>query len=106
MKKKSKTTRNIIIQNETESHVSQLRFNIKQVIILFLSFSALLVSLLFISANYLSKYIYQSRLDEFKMNYLNVENSIEVLNEKIQEINNVVVHEKKDVNAKRYETLF
>ena len=103
MKKKSKTTRNIIIQNETESHVSQLRFSLKQVIIMLLSFSTLIISLVFISANNLSRYIYQSRLDEFKMNYLNVENSIELLNEKIQDINSeITIIEEKDGALRSY----
>ena len=34
--------------------------------------------------------MYQSRLDEFKMKYLNVENSIELLNEKIHDINSEI----------------
>ena len=103
MKKKSKIPRNIIIQNETESHVSQLRFSIKQVTILFISFSTLVISLVFVSANFLSKYIYQNRLDEFKLNYLNVENSIKVLNEKIHDINSEIVKiEEKDGALRSY----
>jgi len=103
LKKKSKTTRNIIIQNETESHVSQLRFSLKQVIIMFLSFSTLIISLIFISANHLSKYLYQNRLDEFKMNYLNVEDSIELLNEKIHDINSEITKiEEKDGALRSY----
>ena len=103
MKKKSLFTRNIIIQNETESSVSQLRFSISQLIVFSIAAFVFTFSIIFISANVLSKYIYQKRLDEFKSNYSNVENSLKLLKEKIKNIDSEILKiEEKDGAIRSY----
>ena len=103
MKKKSLFTRNIIIQNETESSVSQLRFSISQLIVFSIAAFVFTFSIIFISANVLSKYIYQKRLDEFKSNYSNVENSLKILKEKIKNIDSEILKiEEKDGAIRSY----
>ena len=103
MKKKSSFKRNIIIQSETESSVSQWRLSSKQMIVLTTTLFVFTFSLIFISANFLSKYIYQKRLNEFKSNYSNVENSLAVLKDKIKNIDSEILKiEEKDGAIRSY----
>ena len=103
MKKKAQITKNIIIQKETDSSVSQLRFSFNQLIILFIAFATLTFSIIFTSANYLSKYLYQKRLDEFKLNYSSIESSIQVLNQKLKNIDfEILKIEEKDGAIRSY----
>ena len=100
---KSRLNRNIIIQNETESSVSQVRLTSKQLIILFSTFFMLIISLMLIGANFLSDYIYERRINEFKSNYLNVEKNIKILRNKIKVIDSEILKiEKKDSAIRSY----
>ena len=100
---KSRLTRNIIIQNETESSVSQVRLTLKQLIILSSTLFMITFSLMLIGANFLSDYIYEKRIDEFKSNYLNVEKNIKILRNKIKVIDSEILKiEKKDSAIRSY----
>jgi len=88
---KSRLNRNIIIQNETESSVSQVRLTSKQLIILSSTFLMIIISLMLIGANFLSDYIYEKRINEFKSNYLNVEENIKILRNKIKTIDSEIL---------------
>lgn len=103
MKNKSRLFRNIIIQNETESSVSQLRFTSKQLIILSSTIFIITLSLMFIGASLLSDYIYQKRINEFKSNYLSIEKNMKILRAKINTIDSEILKiEKKDVAIRSY----
>ena len=100
---KSSLSRNIIIQNETESSVSQIRFNLKQLIIVSSTLFIVVFALVFIGANFLSDYIYQKRIDEFKSNYSNIEENINILQNKIKTIDSEILKiEKKDGAIRSY----
>ena len=100
---KSRRTRNIIIQNETESSVSQVRFTLKQLIILSSTLFIITFSLMFIGANLLSDYVYQKRIDEFKSNYLSIEKNMKILRNKIKIIDSEILKiEKKDGAIRSY----
>ena len=103
MKNKSRLSRNIIIQNETESSVSQVRFTSKQLIILSSTIFIITLSLMFIGASLLSDYIYQKRINEFKSNYLSIEKNMKILRAKINTIDSEILKiEKKDVAIRSY----
>ena len=100
---KSRLTRNIIIQNETESSVSQVRFTLNQLILLSSTLFIITFSLMFIGANLLSDYIYQKRIDEFKSNYLSIEKNMKILRKKIKIIDSEILKiEKKDGAIRAY----
>ena len=103
MKNKSRLSRNIIIQNETELSVSQIRFTSKQLIILSSTIFIITLSLMFIGASLLSDYIYQKRINEFKSNYLSIEKNMKILRAKINTIDSEILKiEKKDVAIRSY----
>ncbi|MFL3009189.1 MAG: M23 family metallopeptidase [Candidatus Neomarinimicrobiota bacterium] len=103
MKSKIRLSRNITIQNETESSVSQVRFTFKQLIILSSTIFIITLSLMFIGASLLSDYIYQKRINEFKSNYLSIEKNMKILRAKINAIDSEILKiEEKDVAIRSY----
>jgi hypothetical protein len=103
MFKKTNINRNIIIQNETDSSVSQIRFSVTQLITLVSALFILTFSLVFIGANSLSEYFYQRRIDEFKSNYSNIQKNINILNEKVKNIDSEMLKvEEKDAAIRSY----
>ena len=78
--------KNIIIQKESDENVRQWHLNREQSIAL-ISVTAILIGLfVFLGADYLSTYIYEKRLNEFKANYSNVSKNLEILKERLAQI--------------------
>tara|TARA_B110000438_G_scaffold298605_1_gene347164 strand:- start:541 stop:1473 length:933 start_codon:yes stop_codon:yes gene_type:complete len=103
MFKRTSTNRNIIIQNETDSSVSQIRLSVTQLIILISTLFILTFSLIFVGANSLSEYFYQKRIDEFKSNYSNIQKNIKILNERVKNIDSEMLKiEEKDGAIRSY----
>jgi murein DD-endopeptidase MepM/ murein hydrolase activator NlpD len=78
--------KNYIIQRETDSGVRQWHFNRRQVIMLSSATVIVLGAFLFTTADLLSDYLYQKRLIEFKSNYSNVAQNLEILRDRLEQI--------------------
>ncbi len=78
--------KNYIIQRETETSVRQWHFSRMQAISLMSVTTVVLGAFLFLSADFLSKYLYEKRLDEFKSNYKNVTSKLDILKERLSQI--------------------
>jgi murein DD-endopeptidase MepM/ murein hydrolase activator NlpD len=78
--------KNYIIQRETETSVRQWHFSRMQAISLMSVTTVVLGAFLFLSADFLSKYLYEKRLDEFKSNYKNVTSNLDILKERLSQI--------------------
>ena len=76
--------KNYIIHRETETGVRQWHFSRLQVISLVSAMSVILFAFLFLGSDYLSKYLYNKRLEEFKSNYQNVTQNLEVLKKRMK----------------------
>lgn len=76
-----------IIQRETESSVRQWHFSRLQAISLMTVTAIVLGAFLFLSADFLSNYLYEKRLDEFKSNYKTVAFNLDILKERLSQIN-------------------
>lgn len=76
--------KNYIIHRETETGVRQWHFSRSQVISLVSATSVILFAFLFLGSDYLSKYLYNKRLEEFKSNYQNVTQNLEVLKKRMK----------------------
>ena len=76
--------KNYIIHRETETGVRQWHFSRLQVISLVSATSVILFAFLFLGSDYLSKYLYNKRLEEFKSNYQNVTQNLEVLKKRMK----------------------
>ena len=76
--------KNYIIHRETETGVRQWHFSRIQVISLVSATSVILFAFLFLGSDYLSKYLYNKRLEEFKSNYQNVTQNLEVLKKRMK----------------------
>jgi murein DD-endopeptidase MepM/ murein hydrolase activator NlpD len=80
------SNKNYIIQRETETSVRQWHFSRMQAISLMSVTTVVLGAFLFLSADFLSKYLYEKRLDEFKSNYKNVTSNLDILKERLSQI--------------------
>jgi murein DD-endopeptidase MepM/ murein hydrolase activator NlpD len=78
--------KNYIIQRETETSVRQWHFSRMQAISLISVTAIVLGAFMFLSADFLSKYLYEKRLDEFKSNYKNVTSNLDILKERLSQI--------------------
>ena len=78
--------KNYIIQRETETSVRQWHFSRMQAISLISVTAVVLGAFMFLSADFLSKYLYEKRLDEFKSNYKNVTSNLGILKERLSQI--------------------
>ena len=78
--------KNYIIQRETETSVRQWHFSRMQAISLISVTAVVLGAFMFLSADFLSKYLYEKRLDEFKSNYKNVTSNLDILKERLSQI--------------------
>jgi murein DD-endopeptidase MepM/ murein hydrolase activator NlpD len=76
--------KNYIIHRETETGVRQWHFSRLQVISLVSATSVILFAFLFLGSDYLSKYLYNKRLEEFKSNYQNLTQNLEVLKKRMK----------------------
>ena len=95
--------KNIIIQKESEESVRQWHLNREQSIALISVTAILIGSIVFLGADYLSTYIYQKRLNEFKANYANVSKNLEILKERLAQIDEELeIIEEKDSAIRSY----
>ena len=95
--------KNIIIQKETNAGVSQWHFSRAKSLLLIAISIFLSVILIFISAEILSKYLYEQRISELRSNYNNVSLNIEKLHKKIKELDEELqILEKKDSAIRSY----
>ncbi len=95
--------KNIVIQKESEESVRQWHLNREQSIALISVTAILIGSILFLGADYLSTYIYQKRLNEFKANYANVSKNLEILKERLAQIDEELeIIEEKDSAIRSY----
>ena len=72
-----------IIQKESKHNVHQWRFNQVQIIALVGSIIILLGATIFLLSDFLSRYLYEQRLNEFRLNYEKVANNLNELNERL-----------------------
>ncbi len=80
--------KNIIIQKESMHGVRQWHFNRNQTITIISTIIVMVGVSLFLTADRLSTYLYEKRLNEFKANYVNVSNNLELLKEKLVDLYN------------------
>jgi|TARA_B100000029_G_scaffold183244_1_gene180823 murein DD-endopeptidase MepM/ murein hydrolase activator NlpD len=80
------SSKNFIFQKETESGVRQWHFNKNQAIALMSVTAVVLTAFLFLTADFLSNYLYEKRLSEFRSNYTNVANNLELLRTRLEQI--------------------
>ncbi len=72
-----------IVQKESKNNVIQWRFNQVQIIALVGSVIILLGATTFLLSDLLSRYLYEQRLNEFRLNYEKVANNMNELNERL-----------------------
>ena len=94
---------NYILHRESDTGVRQWHFTRVQVLSLSIVTAIVLAGFLFISGDFLSKYLYEKRLDEFKSNYKTVAANLEVLRARLDQINAQMVEiEEKDKAVRTY----
>ena len=95
--------KNIIIQKETDEGVSQWHFGKTKSLFFIATLVFLSVVLIFILAEFLSNYLYEKRISEFRSNYNNVSLTVEKLHEKIKELDKELqILEEKDSAIRSY----
>ena len=95
--------KNIIIQKETNTGVSQWHFSRAKSLLLISALIFLSVIFIFISAEILSNYFYEQRISEFRSNYNNVSLNVEKLHKKIKELDKELqILEEKDSAIRSY----
>lgn len=77
---------NYIFQRETDNGVRQWHFSRKQAMALMGVTAIVLGAFLFITADLLSDYLYHKRLSEFKSNYSSVAQNVEILRDRLEQI--------------------
>ena len=95
--------KNIIIQKESEDNVRQWHLNREQYIAMLSAIAILLGAFIFISAEYLGSYLYEKRLHKIKNNYVTITKNLQILKERLNEIDeNVNQIEEKDLAIRSY----
>ena len=95
--------KNIIIQKESEDNVRQWHLNREQYIAMVSAIAILLGVFIFISAEYLGSYLYEKRLHKIKNNYVTIAKNLQILKERLNEIDeNVNQIEEKDLAIRSY----
>ena len=95
--------KNIIIQKESEDNVRQWHLNREQYIAMVSAIAILLGAFIFISAEYLGNYLYEKRLHKIKNNYVSITKNLQILKERLNEIDeNVNQIEEKDLAIRSY----
>ena len=101
--RKSLQTNNYILHRETDTGVRQWHFSRIQIVSLSIVTIIVLSGFLFISGDYLSQYLYEKRLNEFKSNYKNVAANLEMLRARLDQINTQMKEiEEKDKAVRTY----
>ena len=97
------SNKNYIFQRETETSVRQWHFSRSQAFALMSVTAVVLGAFLFISADFLSNYLYEKRLAEFKSNYSNIANNLELLRAHLEQIDDQIAKiEEKDKAIRTY----
>ena len=97
------SNKNYIFQRETETGVRQWHFSRSQGFALMSVTAVVLGAFLFISADFLSNYLYEKRLAEFKSNYSNIANNMELLRAHLEQIDDQIAKiEEKDKAIRTY----
>ena len=92
-----------ILHSESDEKVNQLHFSNVQILGLISVFLVVLCSFLLISADYVSKTLYDKRLREFKANYNAVAVNIDGIQSRLKELDNQILDiEKKDKAVRLY----
>ena len=92
-----------ILHSESDEKVNQLHFSNIQILGLISVFLVVLCSFLLISADYVSKTLYDKRLREFKANYNAVAVNIDGIQNRLKELDNQILDiEKKDKAVRSY----
>ena len=95
--------KNIIIQKESEDNVRQWHLNREQYIAMVSAITILLGAFIFISAEYLGNHLYEKRLHKIKNNYVSITKNLQILKERLNEIDeNVNQIEEKDLAIRSY----
>ena len=95
--------KNIIIQKESEDNVRQWHLNREQYIAMVSAIAILLGAFIFISAEYLGNHLYEKRLHKIKYNYVSITKNLQILKERLNEIDeNVNQIEEKDLAIRSY----
>ena len=95
--------KNIIIQKESEDNVKQWHLNREQYIAMLSAIAVILCAFTYISAEFLGNYLYEKRLHKIKSNYVTITKSLEILKERLNEIDeNVNQIEEKDLAVRSY----
>ncbi|MBH09279.1 MAG: hypothetical protein CMG74_02815 [Candidatus Marinimicrobia bacterium] len=101
--KKPLQTNNYILHRESASGVRQWHFSFSQILSLSIVTVVVLLGFLFITGDFLSRYLYEKRLDEFKSNYNNVTANLEILRLRLDDINAQIKDiEEKDIAIRTY----
>ena len=97
------SNKNFIFQRETETGVRQWHFTHGQAIALLGVTTVVIGAFLFMSADFLSNYLYEKRLAEFKSNYSNIANNLGLLQERLKQIDEqMAIIEEKDKAIRTY----
>jgi len=93
--------KNIIIQKESQKGVRQWHFNRNQYITIIGSIILITGAVMFLVSDYLSSFIYEKRLAEYKKNYFNLTNNLDSLNKKLVDLDNKIGRIEEKDNAIR-----
>ena len=95
--------KSIIIQKESQNGVRQWHFNRNQYITIIGLIILITGVIMFLVADYLSIYLYEKRLAEYKKNYFNVTNNLDLLSKKLVDLDNKIgIIEEKDNAVRTY----
>jgi len=97
------TEKHYILHSESDSGVSQWHFSGNQVFALLGVTTVVLGAFLFISADFISKFLYDQRLQEFKKNYRAVSQNLESIQSRLSELDQQMLEiEQKDQAVRTY----
>ncbi|HIB31647.1 MAG TPA: hypothetical protein EYO45_00870 [Candidatus Marinimicrobia bacterium] len=97
------TEKHYILHSESDSGVSQWHFSGNQVFALLGVTTVVLGAFLFISADFISKFLYDQRLQEFKKNYRSVSQNLESIQSRLSELDQQMLEiEQKDQAVRTY----
>ena len=85
-KKNSNRYHNYILVSEKDSGIKQYHFSKKKVLGFFILSVIILSTVLFLSANFLSNFIYKNKISNLRSNYENLTNTIISLEKELDEL--------------------
>ena len=93
--------KNIIIQKESRRGVRQWHFDRSQAITIFSAIIVIFGVFIFLISDFLSNYLYEKRLNEFKLNYVNVSKNLESLKARLVDLDEQIDKIEEKDNAVR-----